>query len=291
MDASNASPLKARRPELRHARRYPLACGGSTTLALLCPGVWICTSTVLYLTLLISKGLMDNAAGLPGGGWVRALHPHSCQSSPFPLPAWVLGQYGGYPSEHATDGDPDAWLDAVGDFPPPIIPSHYALVKGEEPFESKDTEPFQLHAIPNNDWYDVAKSAVSRCDRHVTGDITGAANGLADKIVWVTALLDLKSLPHTPLEPPQFGGYEFDPFHRFQRLLDRGFEMVVYIPASYERYLNIDTSRIQVIHMNATSLPEYFPYYGRVNSIRTSKLWMEQAVKTGWLNEAPQVNA
>jgi hypothetical protein len=108
--------------------------------------------------------------------------PRKEDDPPLPLPTRTLDQYGGYPSEHATDGDPDAWLDAVGDFPPPIIPSHYASVKGEEPFESNATKPFQLHVTPNNDWYDVAKRAVSRCNRRVTGDITGAANGLAIKL-------------------------------------------------------------------------------------------------------------
>jgi hypothetical protein len=36
------------------------------------------------------------------------------------------------------DDDPDAWLDSVGDHPPPIVPSHFGLVHGIEPFEQHD---------------------------------------------------------------------------------------------------------------------------------------------------------
>lgn len=36
------------------------------------------------------------------------------------------------------DDDKDAWLDSIGDKPPPIVPSHFAQVHGIEPFEQHD---------------------------------------------------------------------------------------------------------------------------------------------------------
>lgn len=41
--------------------------------------------------------------------------------------------------------------------------------------------------------------------------------------------------------------------------------------------------------MAGDELMRYFPYYDRVQAIRTSSLWNEQAVLTGWLSNAPQV--
>ena len=38
----------------------------------------------------------------------------------------------------AEEEDRDAWLDSVGDKPPPIVPSHFAQVHGIEPFEQHD---------------------------------------------------------------------------------------------------------------------------------------------------------
>ncbi len=40
--------------------------------------------------------------------------------------------------------------------------------------------------------------------------------------------------------------------------------------------------------MEREDLHTYFPYFERLTAIRTSKLWNEQAVQTGWLLNAPQ---
>jgi hypothetical protein len=64
--------------------------------------------------------------------------------------------------------------------------------------------------------------------------------------------------------------------------------MVIYIPHEFEEHLRIDKSRIHIIYMNREDLHNYFPYYERLTAIRTSKLWNEQAVQTGWLSNAPQ---
>ena len=65
--------------------------------------------------------------------------------------------------------------------------------------------------------------------------------------------------------------------------------MIIFVPPEFEAHLNVDRSRIYVIHMNMTQLEGYFPYYDRVQAIRTSKLWNQQADMTGWLSNAPQV--
>lgn len=186
-----------------------------------------------------------------------------------------------------ADGvDPDAWLDTVGDHPPPIVPSHFGQVHGVEPFELPEAaKPFGLHTIPTDDWYERAKKATDRCDLELTQQWTGADKGLEDKVVWVSGLFDLKR--------GESGNADFqrsmsEYYRRFQTVLDRGFHMVIYIPPEFETHLKIDYDRIKVIHMNVTDLRAYFPYYERLQAIRTSKLWNTQAVMTGWLSNAPQ---
>lgn len=183
------------------------------------------------------------------------------------------------------DVDPDAWLDTVGEHPPPIVPSHYAQVHGIEPFERSDVKPFDLHVIPTDEWYDRAKRATDRCDLELTQQVQGGSKGLADKIVWVSGLFDLKR--------GEGGNGDFqrsmeEYYARFQRVLDRGFEMVIYIPRDFEAHLRIDKSRIHIVYMNTTDLHTYFPYFERLTAIRLSKLWNDQAVQTGWLSNAPQ---
>jgi hypothetical protein len=221
--------------------------------------------------------------------------------------------------------DPDAWLDTVGDKPPPIVPSHYALVNGIEPFERHDVKPFDLHVIPTDEWYFRAKKATDRCDRELSRDVEGAERGLDDKVVWVSGLFDLK---RGDAEMGDFHRPMTEYYSRFQRILDRGeltavhwvenrgwggggfrvetctcclpalvpracagFQMVIFIPAEFEAHLRIDKARVHVVHMTGADLMQYFPYYDRVQAIRTSKLWNEQAVMTGWLSTAPQVGS
>ena len=78
-------------------------------------------------------------------------------------------------------------------------------------------------------------------------------------------------------------------YNRFNRILDRGFKMIIFIPPAFEEHLHIDRSKHYVIHMNASSLTTYFPYWDRLQAIRTSHLWNVQAEITGWLSKSPQV--
>jgi hypothetical protein len=45
---------------------------------------------------------------------------------------------------------------------------------------------------------------------------------------------------------------------------------------------------VKVIYMNMTDLHWYFPYWDRVQQIRTSQLWVAQSEAAGWLKTAPQ---
>lgn len=64
--------------------------------------------------------------------------------------------------------------------------------------------------------------------------------------------------------------------------------MIIFVPDEFVPHLNIDPARVHVIPFNMTRLRTYFPYWDRLQAIRTSKLWKEQAVHTGWLSTAPQ---
>ena len=144
--------------------------------------------------------------------------------------------------------DPDAYLDTIHENPPPIVPSHYAAVHGVEPFERGNMKPWELHTIPSDDWYEKAKKATDRCDLELTYQTTGAEKGLADKVVWVTGLFDLNRNELTDFKRPLQEYYD-----RFNRILDRGFEMIVYIPAHFEPHLRLRKDRHYVIHMNGAS--------------------------------------
>ena len=147
-----------------------------------------------------------------------------------------------------------------------------------------------MHVIPTDDWYERGKKATDRCDLELTQKIQGAENGLEDKVVWVSALFDLKvrlrrgkgvrtaaRMTHPAPPPPhqrgeagmgdfQRGMDEY--YRRFQIVLDRGFQMIIFIPTDFEKHLKIDYTRVKVIYMNATDLKWYLPYYDRVQSIR-----------------------
>ena len=182
--------------------------------------------------------------------------------------------------------DPEAWLDprpAQGEYPE-MTPSQYSVVHGLEPFERPDLIPWELHTYPTDDWYDRAKRATDECDLELTYQAQGASNGLEDKIVLVSGLVNLGRN-----EVGEFQRRMDEYYLRLQGgVLNTCFQMVIFISPEVEKHLTIDYTRVKVIHMNATFLRTFFPYWDRVQSIRTSKLWKRQAEITGWLEHAPQ---
>ena len=86
-------------------------------------------------------------------------------------------------------------------------------------YHSAELKVWDLHTYPNDDWYDRAKKATDRCDLELTQQTQGAKNGLEDKVVWVSGLLDLKR--------GEAGNGEFtrsmdEYYRRFQTVLDNG---------------------------------------------------------------------
>lgn len=198
--------------------------------------------------------------------------------------------------EDAAD-EPPARLPPVQDeIPARIVPSLYARVHGEEPFDRKSNQEWELHTIPTNEWVDKAKDKISRCPlpswpegdeqegapSSRTSSSSGAPHG---DITWVSILLDLK---RGESGNGQFQRTMQEYYDRFQRVIDRGFPMVIFIPKDFEEHLRIDKKRIRVIHFTAEDLKKYFPYYDRLTAVRTSDVWNRQAKATGWLAEAPQ---
>lgn len=66
--------------------------------------------------------------------------------------------------------------------------------------------------------------------------------------------------------------------------------MVLFVaPAvAHKLELELDPARHHVIHANMTMLRAGFPYWNRVQAIRTSPLWMAQAAATGWMSTEGQ---
>ena len=190
------------------------------------------------------------------------------------------------PTPHVCDlernMDAPACLNLLGDPPLPMPPSHFSVVHGIEPFQRTDLKPFALHTIPTDEWYERAYAATESCDLELTLETQGATNGLDDGVVWVTSLLDW----NRPDQAHSRSITEY--FARLNLVLARQFRMVLFIPRSFEEHLNLDPRRHYVIHMNASALRVLYPYWDRVEAIRTSKLWTAQAAISGWLDKSPQ---
>jgi hypothetical protein len=77
-------------------------------------------------------------------------------------------------------------------------------------------------------------------------------------------------------------------FLGLQYLLSMQQEVAVIPYSEFEQHLNIDKSRVHVVHMLAAELHTYFPYYDRLTAIRTSKLMQDQGIATGWHINSPQ---
>jgi hypothetical protein len=57
-------------------------------------------------------------------------------------------------------------------------------------------------------------------------------------------------------------------FNRFQRIIDRGFKMVIFMPEEFKQHLKLDPERVHVVPFTLDQLKEYFPYWDRVQEVR-----------------------
>lgn len=65
------------------------------------------------------------------------------------------------------------------------------------------------------------------------------SEGLSNEITWVSLLLDLK---RGEGGNKQFQRSMSEYYSRFQRIIDRGFKMVIFVPKEFEQHLKLDTS-------------------------------------------------
>lgn len=66
--------------------------------------------------------------------------------------------------------------------------------------------------------------------------------------------------------------------------------MVVFMPYEFKEHLHIKDDRVTIVHFQSSDIQNYFPYYDRVQEVRTSPLWKAQADHVGWLAKSPQAS-
>lgn len=118
--------------------------------------------------------LVSGAAALAGAAVLMV--PHSCLDCAPPVRRVLL-----------PAGDDGGAAPLAGDALP-IAASYRTPVYGEAPASQRPGEPLAAHTVPPNAWYTNAWLAAERCNLTLTATTPGAANGLADEVVWVTAL-------------------------------------------------------------------------------------------------------
>ena len=175
--------------------------------------------------------------------------------------------------------------------PPGLKVSDFAARHGREKFElATGVKAFDLHTTPSHEWELFAQQDLSRCQQ-LTHENPLSPKGppkipnLGDTTL-VTVLLDLG---RDSDESKGFRRSMKTYFRRLQANLNLGFPTILFMPEEYAQHLKIDPTRVTIIHTTFDDLKtEIFPYYDRLQKIRTSELWQRQAQATGWLKSAPQ---
>ena len=156
---------------------------------------------------------------------------------------------------------------------------------GVEPFMREGQPSFSLFVRPSNEW-------VRECERVIEAAseamLAPDAASLTDEITIVTTLLDLKRGSEAG-DGFQRSMQEY--YDRFNRILLCNFKMVIFIPVEMKAHLSFqDNARVTIVHFSDTDLKNYFPYYERVQAIRTSPTWKQQSHEIGWLEKSPQAS-
>ena len=153
-----------------------------------------------------------------------------------------------------------------------------------EPFMAEGMRDWTLFKQPSNEWMDAAQQLLNANMQRLSqpDDPT-----LSKEVTIVTTLLDLKRGTNTGA---MFKRSMKEYFDRFNYILDRGFKMVVFMPYHFKEHLHIKDDRVTIIHMPGKDVENYFPYYDRLQEVRTSPLWTQQADHIGWLKQSPQAS-
>lgn len=226
---------------------------------------------VITLFGLWSTSTMDasGTGGLKGGALV--VKPEASTPARAPVPVDTAA-----PSSLAAPSVPLGHPN--DDKPLEIKPSHYANVWGREPWEEENRRNLELHNLPTNDWLVWARGIVDRCDLSPPPEA-------GEDITIVTALLDLgrgKSDSGSFKRPITV--YT----QRLQQIMNCGFPMVIFLPHELRSHLTVDETRVKIIDFNITDLQTYFPYWERLQKIRTCPLQKAQGEYVGYLKTAPQ---
>lgn len=132
----------------------------------------------------------------------------------------------------------------------------------------KDLPIWELHTQPSEGWVERGRQILDQCTLDAPDDTTLAGENpnpaVKGDITLVTALLDLGRGGETN---GMFKRGMEEYFARFQRILDRGFPMVVYMPAEFREHLRIDEARVQVRELTVDGLKDealFGPYWNAV---------------------------
>jgi hypothetical protein len=147
--------------------------------------------------------------------------------------------------------------------------SEDARAHEEEPiYLQKDLPIWELHTQPSEDWVERGRRILDQCRLDDSDGVTSAAQNsnpaVKGEITLVTALLDLgRGKDDNGMFKRGMDEY----FARFQRILDRGFPMVVYMPGNLKEHLRIDEARVQVRELTVDGLKDealFGPYWNTV---------------------------
>jgi len=182
--------------------------------------------------------------------------------------------------------------------PPPLPLSLYKQAHGKERFQIEGLETMQLHTTPNGAWLPHVREAYAKHCPGAAGSKSPQVPrpgqhrpksklDVDTSITVVTTLLDLKR------EHASMGQFT-RPFKYYtdslQRLVDQGFPMVIFAPKSVQEVIQVKphAARVHWVDFDVERLKSYFPYWERVQEVRTSPVYLAQAKAVGYLDNSPQ---
>jgi hypothetical protein len=147
-------------------------------------------------------------------------------------------------------------------------------------------ESYSLYKQPGAEWL---KRAQEKVEPHLPR-LKHALNHIHDPEQRITFVACLFDMGRDKLE-----GFErkFDEYiNRFQRIIDLGFPMLIFMEGDKISKFNWDRNKdVMVIPFTVKDLVAKYPnYFDRIEEIRHSGLYKRQAEETGWLSKSPQAS-
>eukprot|EP00299_Pterocystis_sp_00344_P015546 c7772_g1_i2.p1 GENE.c7772_g1_i2~~c7772_g1_i2.p1 ORF type:complete len:503 (-),score=101.78 c7772_g1_i2:333-1841(-) len=178
-----------------------------------------------------------------------------------------------------------------------LLPSEESLILQPIPFKDPadlnsaavtELRPFELYRQPSDDWFLTAKKILEDSKPQLMNS-RFHVNDPNQRVTLVTCLFDLGrgKLANVGQFKRPFTEY----IQRFQRVFEVNMPMIVFMDAQHVSELDMTrhTAGITIIPLSVSDLEKMFqPYFDRIEEIRNSELYKKQALKTGWLQFAPQ---